>query len=47
MVSIDFADPGLWIIGGIALIILTIAMIYFKVFMGETRGRQIESGFGG
>jgi hypothetical protein len=32
-----FGDPNLWILGAAAIVVLTILMIYFKVFSGEKR----------
>lgn len=34
---VDFSDPLVWIVGGIAIAIATFIMIFFKVFAGETR----------
>lgn len=38
--DISFADPSVWIIGGIILFVATFIMIYFRVFVGEGRVRR-------
>ncbi len=40
---LDPLNPQLWIVGGIVLAIATFIMIYFKVFLGEMRGRVREN----
>ena len=32
-----FGEPGLWLAAAVVIVIITIILIYFKVFSGEKR----------
>ncbi len=32
-----WADPGIWLAAAVILVIITIIMIYYKVFLGDKR----------